>query len=57
MYRISDTVNNNNQPCGCYYYFAKKVNAVRAFSDMGASIIKMPYCADTSKSDDWYTGE
>lgn len=55
MYRVSNMMNKNNEPCGCFYYFTNMDNAVKALQEFETAITTVPHCPDTKKSDDWYS--
>ncbi len=66
MYRVSDslrtestvdgwtTVLSVHEQCGCFYYFSSIDNACRAAKEFGTGIDVVPFCNNTTKSDDWY---
>ena len=66
MYRVSDslrtestvdgstTVLSVHEQCGCFYYFSSIDNACRAVKEFGTGIDVVPFCSNTTKSDDWY---
>ena len=39
---------------GCFYYFAKHENAVKAMLEFETGITMVPYSKDTRTCDDWY---
>lgn len=53
-YKVSSSLDNNNEPCGCLYYFRNIDNAVKALLEFDTAIVSMYVNEGTTFSDDWY---